>query len=62
MPEGWWVSLCLAGLPLSAGLVVYLLWRDRVRKKREQAARPARPSRARAPSLTDLEKEYRRKG
>lgn len=36
MMEGWWTTFAFSGLSLSFGALVWLLWRDRERRRREK--------------------------
>lgn len=61
--EGWWVTVCFSGLSLSLGGLVWILWRDRQRREREENAPPddtsAKPE---GTSVEDLERMFGKKG
>jgi hypothetical protein len=68
MIEGWWVAFGFSGLPLAIGVLIYMLWRDKMRRKRREEEAMERFLREaglkdRAPtSVRELERTYREKG
>ena len=64
--EGWWLAFGYSGLWLSFGVLIWMLLRDRRRKKLEREERVRRMMEAvlgaEKPSVEQLEKEYEKKG
>ena len=67
MIEGWWIAFGFSGLSLSIGALIYLFWRDRMRRKRLEEEALQRLLReagiAKSPrSVRELEEVFRKKG
>ena len=70
MIEGWWYSFGIAGFWLSIGALVWILWRDRERRRRDREEKERRleeligpaPDKKEGTTVKDLERQFGKKG